>query len=156
MYRQSIAELNKWVALYVRLSRDDDNEGDSNSIANQIKILEKYAKEHNITNYKIYKDDGYSGTNFNRPGFQEMLLDIENGNVSMVVVKDMSRFGRNYLEVGMYTEIRFPEFDVRFVAVNDGVDSERDDNDFTPFRNIIKNISHLGKVSNDFSLFGRV
>lgn len=66
-----------------------------------------------------------------------MLLDIENGNVSMVVVKDMSRFGRNYLEVGMYTEIRFPEFDVRFVAVNDGVDSERDDNDFTPFRNII-------------------
>lgn len=137
MYRQSIAELNKWVALYVRLSRDDDNEGDSNSIANQIKILEKYVKEHNITNYKIYKDDGYSGTNFNRPGFQEMLLDIENGNVSMVVVKDMSRFGRNYLEVGMYTEIRFPEFDVRFVAVNDGVDSERDDNDFTPFRNII-------------------
>lgn len=137
MYRQSIAELNKWVALYVRLSRDDDNEGDSNSIANQIKILEKYAKEHNITNYKIYKDDGYSGTSFNRPGFQEMLLDIENGNVSMVVVKDMSRFGRNYLEVGMYTEIRFPEFDVRFVAVNDGVDSERDDNDFTPFRNII-------------------
>ncbi|MFR0924385.1 MAG: recombinase family protein [Butyricicoccaceae bacterium] len=137
MYRQSIAELDKWVALYVRLSRDDDNEGDSNSIANQIKILEKYAKEHNITNYKIYKDDGYSGTNFNRPGFQEMLLDIENGNVSMVVVKDMSRFGRNYLEVGMYTEIRFPEFDVRFVAVNDGVDSERDDNDFTPFRNII-------------------
>lgn len=137
MYRQSIAELNKWVALYVRLSRDDDNEGDSNSIANQIKILEKYAKEHNITNFKIYKDDGYSGTNFNRPGFQEMLLDIENGNVSMVVVKDMSRFGRNYLEVGMYTEIRFPEFDVRFVAVNDGVDSERDDNDFTPFRNII-------------------
>ena len=137
MYRQSIAELNKWVALYVRLSRDDDNAGDSNSIANQIKILEKYAKEHNITNCKIYKDDGYSGTNFNRPGFQEMLLDIENGNVSMVVVKDMSRFGRNYLEVGMYTEIRFPEFDVRFVAVNDGVDSERDDNDFTPFRNII-------------------
>lgn len=146
MYRQSIAELDKWVALYVRLSRDDDNEGDSNSIANQIKILEKYAKEHNITNYKIYKDDGYSGTNFNRPGFQEMLLDIENGNVSMVVVKDMSRFGRNYLEVGMYTEIRFPEFDVRFVAVNDGVDSERDDNDFTPFRNIIKNISCLGRV----------
>ena len=84
-----------------------------------------------------------------------MLRDIENGLVSMVVVKDMSRLGRNYLEVGMYTEIRFPEFDVRFVAVNDGVDSEREDNDFTPFRNIIKNISHSGKVSNDFSLFGR-
>lgn len=81
--------------------------------------------------------------------------DIENGLVSMVVVKDMSRFGRNYLEVGMYTEIRFPEMGVRFIAVNDGVDSEREDNDFTPFRNIIKNISHSGKVSNDFSLFGR-
>lgn len=81
--------------------------------------------------------------------------DIESGLVSMVVVKDMSRFGRNYLEVGMYTEIRFPEMGVRFIAVNDGVDSEREDNDFTPFRNIIKNISHSGKVSNDFSLFGR-
>lgn len=155
MYRQSVALLEKWVALYVRLSRDDDNEGDSNSIAHQIAILTKYIKDNNITNYKVYKDDGYSGTNFNRPGFQEMLRDIENGLVSMVVVKDMSRLGRNYLEVGMYTEIRFPEFDVRFVAVNDGVDSEREDNDFTPFRNIIKNISHSGKVSNDFSLFGR-
>ena len=137
MYRQSVALLEKWVALYVRLSRDDDNEGDSNSIAHQIAILTKYIKDNNITNYKVYKDDGYSGTNFNRPGFQEMLRDIENGLVSMVVVKDMSRLGRNYLEVGMYTEIRFPEFDVRFVAVNDGVDSEREDNDFTPFRNII-------------------
>ena len=130
--------LKKWVALYVRLSRDDDNEGDSNSIAHQIEILKKYAKEHGITDYKIYKDDGYSGTSFNRPGFQEMLSDIENGMVSMVIVKDMSRFGRNYLEVGLYTEIRFPEMGVRFVAVNDGVDSDNPfDNDFTPFRNII-------------------
>ena len=127
----------KWAALYVRLSRDDDSEGDSNSIAHQIEILKKYAKDHNIIQYKIYKDDGYSGTNFNRPGFQEMISDIESGLVNMVIVKDMSRFGRNYLEVGMYTEIRFPEFDVRFIAVNDGVDSEREDNDFTPFRNII-------------------
>ncbi len=144
MNRQSVinypcndSETGKWAALYVRLSRDDDNEGDSNSIAHQIEILKKYAKDHNITRYKVYKDDGFSGTNFNRPGFQEMLSDIENGLVSMVIVKDMSRFGRNYLEVGMYTEIRFPEFDVRFIAVNDGVDSEREDNDFTPFRNII-------------------
>ena len=127
----------KWAALYARLSRDDDNEGDSNSISHQIEILTKYAKEHGIDSFKIYKDDGFSGTNFNRPGFQEMLDDIEDGLVSMVVVKDMSRFGRNYLEVGMYTEIRFPEKGVRFIAVNDGVDSERDDNDFTPFRNII-------------------
>ena len=126
------------MALYVRLSRDDENEGDSNSIAHQIEILTRYAKEHGITNYKIYKDDGYSGTNFKRPGFQEMLADIEAGLVSMVIVKDMSRFGRNYLEVGLYTEIRFPEMGVRFVAVNDGVDSDnQSDNDFTPFRNIM-------------------
>ena len=130
--------VEKWVALYVRLSRDDENEGDSNSIAHQIEILTKYARDHGITNYKIYKDDGYSGTSFKRPGFQEMLTDIEAGLVSMVVVKDMSRFGRNYLEVGLYTEIRFPEMGVRFIAVNDGVDSEdQSSNDFTPFRNII-------------------
>ena len=130
--------IEKWAALYVRLSRDDDNEGDSNSIAHQIEILKKYAKESGITSYKIYKDDGYSGTSFNRPGFQEMLADIEAGLVSMVIVKDMSRFGRNYLEVGLYTEIRFPELGVRFIAVNDGVDSDNPfDNDFTPFRNII-------------------
>lgn len=131
------ALIEQWVALYVRLSRDDDNEGDSNSIAHQIEILTKYAKDHGIINYKIYKDDGYSGVSFNRPGFQEMLSDIDDGLVSMVVVKDMSRFGRNYLEVGMFTEIRFPEKNVRFIAINDGVDSEREDNDFTPFRNII-------------------
>ena len=130
--------MEKWAALYVRLSRDDDNEGDSNSIAHQIEILSKYAHDHGIANFKIYKDDGYSGTNFNRPGFQEMLADIEAGRVNMVIVKDMSRFGRNYLEVGMYTEIRFPELDVRFIAINDGVDSDSAmDNDFTPFRNII-------------------
>ena len=133
MNRQS----DKITALYCRLSRDDDNEGDSNSIAHQIEILTRYAKDHGITNYKIYKDDGYSGTNFNRPGFQEMLADIEAGSVGMVIVKDMSRFGRNYLEVGMYTEIMFPDRDVRFIAINDGVDSSREDNDFTPFRNII-------------------
>ena len=128
----------KWTALYVRLSRDDENEGDSNSIAHQIEILTKYAKDHGITSYKVYKDDGYSGTNFKRPGFQEMMSDIEAGLVGMVVVKDMSRFGRNYLEVGLYTEIRFPEMGVRFIAVNDGVDSDDQmGNDFTPFRNII-------------------
>ena len=131
------ARTEKWTALYCRLSRDDDNEGDSNSIQHQKQILEKYAKDHSITNYKFYVDDGYSGTSFNRPGFQEMLADIEAGYVDCVIVKDMSRFGRNYLEVGMYTEIMFPDKDVRFIAINDGVDSARDDNDFTPFRNII-------------------
>ena len=131
------AQMEKWTALYCRLSRDDDNEGDSNSIQHQKQILEKYAKDHSITNYKFYVDDGYSGTSFNRPGFQDMLYDIEAGSVDCVIVKDMSRFGRNYLEVGMYTEIMFPDKDVRFIAINDGVDSARDDNDFTPFRNII-------------------
>lgn len=131
------ARMEKWTALYCRLSRDDDNEGDSNSIQHQKQILEKYAKDHSITNYKFYVDDGYSGTSFNRPGFQEMLADIEAGYVDCVIVKDMSRFGRNYLEVGMYTEIMFPDKDVRFIAINGGVDSARDDNDFTPFRNII-------------------
>lgn len=131
------ARMEKWTTLYCRLSRDDDNEGDSNSIQHQKQILEKYAKDHSITNYKFYVDDGYSGTSFNRPGFQEMLADIEAGYVDCVIVKDMSRFGRNYLEVGMYTEIMFPDKDVRFIAINDGVDSARDDNDFTPFRNII-------------------
>lgn len=130
--------LEKLVALYVRLSRDDENQGDSNSIAHQIEILTKYCRDHGITNYKVYKDDGFSGTNFNRPGFKEMLADIEAGLVGTVIVKDMSRFGRNYLEVGLYTEIRFPEMGVRFIAVNDGVDSDNQyDNDFTPFRNII-------------------
>ncbi len=130
-------QLEQWTSLYVRLSRDDENKGDSNSISHQIEILTKYCKDHGITNYKIYKDDGYSGTNFNRPGFKEMLADIEERKVSAVIVKDMSRFGRNYLEVGMFTEIRFPELGVRFIAINDNVDSEREDNDFTPFRNII-------------------
>ena len=131
------ARMEKWTALYCRLSRDDDNEGDSNSIQHQKQILEKYAKDHSITNYKFYVDDGYSGTSFDRPGFQEMLADIEAGYVDCVIVKDMSRFGRNYLEVGMYTEIMFPDKDVRFIAINDGVDRARDDNDFTTFRNII-------------------
>ena len=135
-YTKNLAE--KWTALYVRLSRDDENEGDSNSIAHQIEILTKYCKDHGITRHKIYKDDGFSGTNFNRPGFKEMLSDIEAGLVGAVIVKDMSRFGRNYLEVGLYTEIRFPEMGVRFIAVNDGVDSDDQmGNDFTPFRNII-------------------
>lgn len=127
----------KLLALYCRLSRDDENEGDSNSIAHQKQILEKYAIDHGYTNYRFFVDDGYSGTSFDRPGFQDMLAEIESGNINMVIVKDMSRFGRNYLEVGMYTEIMFPDKNVRFVAINDGVDSDREDNDFTPFRNII-------------------
>lgn len=124
-------------ALYCRLSQDDKMEGDSNSIINQKKILKKYALEHGYTNVKFYIDDGISGTTFNRPGFQAMIADIEAGLVKRVIIKDMSRFGRDYLQVGMYTEIMFPEHDIHFIAVNDGVDSSQGDNEFTPFRNII-------------------
>ena len=128
----------KWTALYVRLSRDDENEGDSNSIAHQIELLTKNCKDHGIIQHRIYKDDGFSGTNFNRPGFKKMFSDIEAGIIGTVIVKDMSRFGRNYLEVGLYTEIRFPEMGVRFIAINDGVDSDdQTSNEFTPFRNIM-------------------
>ena len=103
----------------------------------QKKILQKYALEHGYTNFRFYIDDGISGTTFNRPGFQEMIADVEAGIVKRVIIKDMSRFGRDYLQVGMYTEIMFPEHDVHFIAVNDGVDSTQGDNEFTPFRNII-------------------
>ena len=116
--------LDKWTAFYCRLSRDDDNEGDSNSIQHQKQILEKYAKDRGITNYKFYVDDGYSGTNFNRPGFQEMLADIDAGYVDCVIVKDMSRFGRDYIVVGDYLEQIFPFLDVRFIAINDSYDSK--------------------------------
>ena len=124
-------------ALYCRLSRDDELQGDSNSIINQKKILQKYALDHGWKNIRFYIDDGISGTTFNRPGFQEMIADIEAGIVKRVIIKDMSRLGSDYLQVGMYTEIMFPEHDVHFIAVNDGVDSKQGDNEFTPFRNII-------------------
>ena len=119
-------------ALYCRLSQDDGMEGDSNSIINQKKILQKYALEHGYSNFRFYIDDGISGTTFNRPGFQQMIADVEAGIVKRVIIKDMSRFGRDYLQVGMYTEIMFPEHDVHFIAVNDGVDSAQGDNEFTP------------------------
>ena len=125
-------------ALYCRLSRDDELQGDSNSIKNQKAILGKYAQEHGFTNPRFYVDDGYSGTNFNRPDFQRLMDDVNEGKVRTIIVKDMSRLGRDYLKVGFYTEITFPEANVRFIAINDQVDSESSvDNDFTPFRNII-------------------
>ncbi len=124
-------------ALYCRLSQDDKQEGDSNSIVNQKKILKKYALDRGYSNYLYYIDDGYSGTNFNRPDFQRMIADVEAGKIKRIIVKDMSRLGRDYLQVGMYTEIIFPDHDIHFIAVNDGVDSTQGDNEFTPFRNII-------------------
>lgn len=125
-------------ALYARLSKDDDLVGDSNSIVHQKEILAKYAKEHGFTNIEFYVDDGFSGTNFNRPDFQRMMADAEEGKISTVIVKDMSRFGRDYIMVGYYTEIYFPNSDIRFIAINDQVDTESaTDNDFTPFKNIM-------------------
>ncbi len=123
-------------ALYVRLSNDDKLEGESNSIATQKKILERYCKEHGYTGLRYYVDDGVSGVTFDREGFQDMLADIKAGKVARVLVKDMSRFGRNYLEVGMFTDVLFPSFGVHFVAVNDGVDSKRGENEFAAIRNI--------------------
>lgn len=112
------AEEEGLTALYERLSQEDKLDGESNSIANQKKILERYCKDHGITAYRHYdEDDGYSGTNFNRPGFQRMLADIKAGRIKRVIVKDMSRFGRDYLQVGMYTDVVFPEFGVHFIAV---------------------------------------
>ena len=124
-------------ALYCRLSRDDGAEGESNSIANQKKLLSKYAKEHGFLNTKFYVDDGFTGTNFNRPGFQQMLEDMEMGYISTVIVKDSSRFGRNYLEVGQYTDYYFPENNIRYIAINDSVDSDNGEDDFSAFRNVM-------------------
>lgn len=134
MNRQS----EKITALYCRLSRDDELQGDSNSIVNQKAILSKYAEDNGFSNPQYFIDDGVSGTTFDREGFQAMIAEVENGNVSTVIVKDMSRFGRDYLKVGFYTEVMFPEKDVRFIAINNGIDSaNQTENDFTPFLNIM-------------------
>lgn len=133
-----MSELTMITALYERLSRDDELQGESNSILNQKKYLEDYAKKNGFTNIKHYTDDGYTGTNFNRPGFKEMLEDIKAGRVATVIVKDQSRFGRDYLQVGFYTEIMFPEKGIRYIAINNGFDSvNQRDSDFMPFINIM-------------------
>ena len=124
-------------ALYLRLSRDDDLEGESNSISNQRAFLTDYARRNKFRNVKIFIDDGVSGVTMKRDGFQKMMALIEADKVSTVIVKDMSRLGRNYLEVGQLTETVFPMHSVRFIAVNDGVDSDKGEDDFTPFRNIM-------------------
>lgn len=128
----------KITALYERLSRDDEQQGESNSITNQKEYLEEYAKRQGFVNIRHFTDDGISGITFERQGFQKLIAEVEAGNVSTVIVKDMSRLGRNYLKVGFYTDIMFPEKGVRFIAVNNGVDSETmGENDFTPFLNIM-------------------
>ncbi|EHZ2231322.1 recombinase family protein [Listeria monocytogenes] len=123
--------------LYCRLSRDDELQGDSNSIVNQKSILSKYAEEHRLLNTRFFIDDGVSGTTFDRPGLNEMLALIDEEKVSTVIVKDMSRLGRDYLKVGLLTEIQLPEKGVRFIAINDGVDSNQGVSEFIAFRNVI-------------------
>lgn len=130
--------------LYERLSRDDNLDGDSYSISNQKKLLVKVAKEKGYTNLVHFSDDGISGVTMQRPGFQEMLAELEKGHASAVFVKDMSRLGRNYIEVGKLTEDFFPEHEIRLVAVSDGVDTAEGDNELTPIRNLFKSMHHLG------------
>ena len=128
----------KITALYERLSRDDDLAGESNSITNQKKYLEDYAQKNGFKNIRHFTDDGFSGVNFNRPGFQSLIKEVEAGNVETLIVKDMSRLGRNYLQVGFYTEVLFPQKNVRFLAINNSIDSNNaSDNDFAPFLNIM-------------------
>ena len=146
----------KITALYCRLSQDDGLDGESNSIQNQKRILEQYAIDHRFPNIQFYVDDGYSGASFNRPDFQRMMSDMEDGKIGIIITKDLSRLGRNQLHTGLYIEERFPQFGVRYIAINDNVDTENaESNDLMPFKNLFKNISHSGKVSNDFSLFRR-
>ena len=123
-------------ALYARLSQEDALDGESNSIANQKKILLKYAMDNGFPNPTFFIDDGVSGVTFDRPGWNEMIRLSEAGKVKTVIVKDMSRMGRDYLKVGYYTESFFAERDIRYIAINDGVDSDKGDNEFTPFRNL--------------------
>ena len=124
-------------ALYCRLSRDDGMDGDSNSVANQKRLLSQKAKELGFANTKYYVDDGYTGTNFNRPGFQAMLGDIDMSYITAVMVKDLSRLGRDYVSVGNYTDSYFPERNVRFIAVNDSIDSDEGESEIAPFKNIL-------------------
>lgn len=140
LYRQSYVATpeDKITALYCRLSRDDELQGDSNSIKNQKSILKKYADDNGFINTEFFVDDGVSGTTFDRPDFQRMITEMDAGRIGTIIVKDMSRLGRDYLKVGYYTEIAFPNAEVRFIAINNGVDSaNQQDSDFTPFLNII-------------------
>lgn len=127
----------KKTALYCRLSQDDGPEDDSNSIQNQKNILQKFAEDHHFPNSCFYVDDGFSGGNFQRPAFQQMISDMENGEIGIIVTKDLSRLGRNQLHTGLYIEERFPMFGVRYIAINDNVDTDSSEsNDLMPFKNL--------------------
>ena len=156
MARQS--DDNRITALYCRLSQDDGREGESNSVVNQKALLQQFARQKHFKNLRFFVDDGYSGTSFDRPHFREMERMIENGEIGTVIVKDMSRLGRNYLQVGMYTDIVFPENNVRFIAVNDNVDSSvQVEFDMTPIRNFCNELyarDTAKKIKTTFKLKG--
>ncbi|MCA5960823.1 recombinase family protein [Blautia sp. RD014234] len=126
-----------FAALYMRLSKDDEGKGESASITTQRKMLRAYAAENHYPVYDEYVDDGISGTTFERPDFRRMIRDIESGRVNMVITKDLSRLGRDYIQTGQYTEIYFPTKKVRYIAINDGYDSDSPCTDIAPFKNII-------------------
>jgi len=144
--REDKVSQSKITALYCRLSQDDNLKGESNSIAMQRQILQKYADDNGFYNVRYWVDDGYTGYNYDRPAFQEMLAKIENGEIGTVIVKDLSRLGRNYLQTGMYIDIVFPQNNVRFIAIGDNVDSSKGEDDFTPIKNLF-NEFHIRDTS---------
>lgn len=131
---------NYIAGLYLRLSKDDENEGESVSIGTQRSILLDYCKTQGYAVHKIYADDGYSGLNFNRPEFQNLLEDIELGKINMVITKDLSRLGRDYIMTGYYSEIFFQTKGVRYIAIADDFDSEKGGNEIAPFKNILNDM----------------
>lgn len=157
MQRQ-LQQENKITALYCRLSQDDGREGESNSIVNQKAMLKEYALKNHFKNIRYFVDDGYSGTTFDRPSFRELESFVEDGKVGIIIVKDMSRLGRNYLQVGMYTDVVFPDNDVRFIAINDNVDSSvQTEFDMTPIRNFCNELyarDTAKKIKSSFKLKG--
>lgn len=130
----------KIVALYSRLSRDDELAGESNSITTQKRILEEYTDKNGFSNIRHFSDDGYSGVNFDRPGWKQLIAEAEAGNVAVVIAKDLSRVGRDYLQTGFYTEVFFREKGIRFIAIANNIDSQNQDSgEFAPFLNIMLN-----------------
>ena len=136
MLRQTTQQLI--TALYPRLSHEDELQGESNSISNQKRILETYAKQNGFSNLRWYTDDGYSGANFDRPSWNRLVEGVKNGEITACICKDMSRIGRDHLQVGFFTDILFREKEVRFIAINNGIDSDRQEtSEFAPFLNIM-------------------
>ena len=137
MYLEISNPMDYHVALYIRLSKEDETEGPSQSVTNQKSLLNEFVQQHRLSVYDTYVDDGWSGTSFDRPDFQRMIEDIEAKKVNMVITKDLSRLGRDYLQVGYYTDSYFPDHSIRFIAINDCVDSDDGENELAPFRNVM-------------------